>query len=122
MALPPEPVGLAATVRMLRLRGGLSQRQLAGRMGVPRTYVSKIENGKATPMLSSLEKLARGLGVSIGELLDAREQQRSAAIRELMGDPFITELLPFLPRLSQLQMDGALIEVRQMAQRPRRSA
>ncbi|MEI9980640.1 MAG: helix-turn-helix transcriptional regulator [Edaphobacter sp.] len=27
----------------------LSQRQLAARMGVPRTYISKIENGKAVP-------------------------------------------------------------------------
>ena len=32
------------------------------RMGVPRTYVSKIENEKATPTLSSLARLADGAG------------------------------------------------------------
>src|SRR5580698_5811682 len=51
-------LNLATSIRSLRLRGGLSQRQLAGRMSVPRTYVSKIENEKATPTLSSLERLA----------------------------------------------------------------
>ena len=56
---------LASSIRSLRLRIGLSQRQLAMRMNVPRTYVSKIENEKATPTLSSLERLARALEVTI---------------------------------------------------------
>src|ERR1019366_8774993 len=38
---------LASTVRTLRLRRGLSQRQLSIRMRVPRSYVSKIENERA---------------------------------------------------------------------------
>ncbi|HMK23519.1 MAG TPA: helix-turn-helix transcriptional regulator, partial [Terriglobales bacterium] len=33
-------LNLAASIRALRLRNGLSQRQLATRMAVPRTYVS----------------------------------------------------------------------------------
>ena len=73
MAAPPAPqviplrgnghghLNLATSIRSLRLRNGLSQRQLATRMSVPRTYVSKIENDKATPTLSSLERLARAL-------------------------------------------------------------
>jgi len=40
-------LNLATSIRSMRLRNGLSQRQLAGRMAVPRTYVSKIENEKA---------------------------------------------------------------------------
>jgi len=39
--------------------------KLAARMSVPRTYVSKIENEKATPTLSSLERLARALEVTV---------------------------------------------------------
>src|SRR5712692_9945025 len=58
VAAPPQPammpsngngrghLNLAASIRSLRLRNGLSQRQLATRMSVPRTYVSKIENEK----------------------------------------------------------------------------
>ncbi len=62
-------VQVAMAIRSLRLRNGLSQRQLALRMGVPRTYVSKIENEKATPTLSSLARLAAALTVSVPELL-----------------------------------------------------
>ena len=54
-----EGINVARAVRDMRGSKGLSQRQLAGRMGVPRTYISKIENGKAMPTLSSLERLAR---------------------------------------------------------------
>ena len=69
---------VATSIRALRQRNGLSQRQLALRMKVPRTYVSKIENEKATPTLSSLERLATALEVSVPELLRA-EAVRLAA-------------------------------------------
>ena len=52
---------VAGQVRDLRRARHLSQRQLAGRMQVPRTYISKIENGKAIPTLGSLERLALAL-------------------------------------------------------------
>src|ERR1019366_6262559 len=58
-------LNLAHSIRSLRPRRGFIQRQLALRMSVPRTYVSKIENEKATPTLSSLERLARALEVSV---------------------------------------------------------
>src|ERR671930_166862 len=61
---------IAVAIRTLRQRSGLSQRQLALRMQVPRTYVSKIENDKATPTLSSLARLACALEVSVPELLE----------------------------------------------------
>src|ERR1700743_1459170 len=44
---PPEGLQVDRAVRDLRRMRHLSQRQLAGRMQVPRTYISKIENGKA---------------------------------------------------------------------------
>src|SRR5678816_2741220 len=73
-------LNLATSIRSLRLRSGLSQRQLAGRMAVPRTYVSKIENEKATPTLSSLERLARALEVTVPELLSGGERTRQEAV------------------------------------------
>src|SRR5947209_5515019 len=48
---PAMGAQVALAIRTLRHRCGLSQRQLALRMSVPRTYVSKIENDKATPTL-----------------------------------------------------------------------
>src|SRR6202167_119428 len=113
---------LAYSIRSLRLRNGLSQRQLALRMSVPRTYVSKIENEKATPTLSSLERLARALEVSVPDLLSGGERSRQEEVRELMEDPFVSDIMPFLAQLSGMQMSSILAQVRDLTVRPRRSA
>src|SRR5258706_825172 len=109
-------LNLANTIRSLRLRSGLSQRQLAGRMSVPRTYVSKIENDKATPTLSSLERLARALEVGIPDLLDLScrpgERSREDDIRDLMGDDFVSQLVPFVSKLNGMQWSTLLAQVR----------
>jgi transcriptional regulator with XRE-family HTH domain len=115
-------LNLAASIRAIRLRNGLSQRQLAGRMSVPRTYVSKIENEKATPTLSSLERLAKALEVTVPELLSGGEQNRQEEIIELMKDPFIAEIMPFVSQLNGMQMSSILTQIRDLTLRPRRSA
>src|ERR1700691_6078319 len=115
-------LNLASSIRSLRLRGGLSQRQLALRMSVPRTYVSKIENEKATPTLSSLEPLARALEVTVPDLLSGGERNRQEEIQELMQDPFIAEMLPFVSQLNGMQMSSVLTQMRDLTVRPRRSA
>jgi transcriptional regulator with XRE-family HTH domain len=106
----------------MRLRNGLSQRQLAMRMSVPRTYVSKIENEKATPTLSSLERLARALEVTVPDLLSGGERNRQEEVRELMQDPFVSEMLPFVNQLNGMQMSSILTQVRDLTVRPRRTA
>ncbi len=115
-------LNLANSIRSLRLRSGLSQRQLAGRMSVPRTYVSKIENEKATPTLSSLERLARALEVTVPDLLTGGERNRQEEVRELMEDQFVADILPFVGQLNGMQMSSILTQVRDLTVRPRRSA
>jgi len=134
VAAPPAPqvmpshgngrghLNLATSIRSLRLRSGLSQRQLALRMSVPRTYVSKIENEKATPTLSSLERLARALEVTVPDLLSGGERTRQEEVREFMQDEFIAELMPFVSQLNGMQMSSVLTQVRDLTMRPRRSA
>jgi len=115
-------LNLATSIRSLRLRSGLSQRQLALRMSVPRTYVSKIENEKATPTLSSLERLARALEVTVPELLSGGEKSRQDEISELVKDQFIAEILPFVSQLNGMQMSSVLTQLRDLTVRPRRTA
>lgn len=115
-------LNLASAIRSLRLRSDLSQRQLAARMAVPRTYVSKIENEKATPTLTSLERLARALEVTVPDLLSGGERNRQEEVRELIEDQFIAELLPFVAQLNGMQMSSILAQVRDLTVRPRRSA
>jgi transcriptional regulator with XRE-family HTH domain len=115
-------LNLASSIRSIRLRNGLSQRQLALRMSVPRTYVSKIENEKATPTLSSLERLARALEVTVPDLLCGGEHNRQEEISELVKDQFVAELLPFLSELNGMQMSSVLTQMRDLTLHPRRSA
>jgi transcriptional regulator with XRE-family HTH domain len=118
----PGHLQLASAIRSLRQRSGLSQRQLALRMSVPRTYVSKIENEKATPTLSSLERLARALEVSVPDLLNGGERTRQEEVRELLNDAFVAELLPFISQMTNMQLNSVLAQVRDLTLRPRRSA
>src|ERR1700680_4850001 len=118
----PCHLHLAAPIRSLRLPNGLSHRKLAGRMSVPRTYVSKIENEKATPTLSSLERLARALEVTVPELLTGGEKSRQDEISELVKDQFVAEILPFVSQLNGMQMSRFLPQLRDLTVRPRRTA
>jgi transcriptional regulator with XRE-family HTH domain len=113
---------IAAAIRTLRQKSGLSQRQLALRMQVPRTYVSKIENEKAVPTLSSLQRLATALEVGVADLLNGSGRTRDDEIAELMQDDFIAELMPLLSKLDSMQRSTLLSQVRELSIRPRRSA
>jgi transcriptional regulator with XRE-family HTH domain len=117
-----RPLSVAAAIRALRTRAGLSQRQLALRMNVPRTYVSKIENEKACPTLSSLQRLADALNVTICDLLRNGEPSLEEQIRQLQGDDFIAELIPYLRKLNSVQWTSILNEIRTMTMQTRRTA
>ena len=119
--MPSNQLPVAAAIRSLRLRSGLSQRQLAQRMNVPRTYVSKIENEKACPTLSSLERLADALRVRVCDLLTTGHTTEDD-IRELTQDEFISELLPYMRQLNGVQWMSVLTQLREMTAMPRRSA
>jgi DNA-binding XRE family transcriptional regulator len=60
---------LGDNLRKLRLKKNLSQGDLATALNVDRAYISNIENGRMNPTLSTLEKIAKALGISSSELL-----------------------------------------------------
>jgi transcriptional regulator with XRE-family HTH domain len=117
---------VAAQVKDIRKARHLSQRQLAGRMQVPRTYISKIENGKAIPTLGSLERLAAALEVDICQLVRDGRSQRDEEMAEILADPFLAELAQYLPKLEPLQrsllMNHARDRAREFQMGKRRSA
>jgi transcriptional regulator with XRE-family HTH domain len=109
----PRHIPVAAAIRSLRVRAGLSQRQLAMRMSVPRTYVSKIENEKACPTLGSLERLAGALRVRVCDLLTTGRTAEDD-VRELCQDEFISELVPYMRALNGMQWMNVLTQVREL--------
>ena len=100
-AQPSAEAGLqvAGQVRDIRKARHLSQRQLAGRMQVPRTYISKIENGKAIPTLGSLERLAAALDVDISQLVRDARSVRDEEVAAIFADPFLAEIAALLQHL-----------------------
>ena len=91
-------------------------------MQVPRTYISKIENGKAMPTLSSLARLAAALEIDICNLLRDARSRRHEETASILGDPFLAELAPYISQMDTLQRSMFLNQVRDLAMGRRRSA
>ena len=73
---------LGARVKALREAKGWSQEEYAERSGLHRTYVSGIERGIRNPTVTVLERLARGLEITLAQLLEIKEPAASAASGE----------------------------------------
>ena len=63
---------LAKNLRQFRKTRGYSQEELASRCELHRTYIGSVEREERNVSLSTLEVLAKALGVSVPELLNAR--------------------------------------------------
>ena len=62
-------IEFGARVRAFRKELEWSQEDLAAHCGLDRTYVGGIERGERNVALRNLQKLAKGLGLSVSELL-----------------------------------------------------
>lgn len=113
---------VAAQVREIRRARHLSQRQLASRMQVPRTYISKIENGKAIPTLGSLERLASALEVDVSQLVRDSRSRRDEEVAAILADPLLAEIAALLPQLDSLHRTLIYGSARDMATGRRRTA
>jgi len=78
-AKPALARGLGDAVRRLREAAGYSQEDFADAIDLHRTAMSKLERGLSDPKLSSLEQLAKGLGLGVGDLLHAAEREPERA-------------------------------------------
>ena len=56
---------LATTLKEERLKAGLTQKELAERIGTKKTYISRLENGKADVQVNTLFRIFDGLGKCI---------------------------------------------------------
>src|SRR5258708_22361029 len=64
----PEP-DLGSYLRQLRAKAQISQRTLAGRVGIDVTYLSKLENGRQGASEHVLRSLAEALEVPVPRML-----------------------------------------------------
>ena len=74
------------TLRRLRIDKGLSQQQLAKKMFVDRSTVTKGESGSRLPDVEVINRLARCLGVGTAALMDAAAQGSERPIVLVLDD------------------------------------
>ncbi len=67
-----EEQRFARRLKAARKKAGLSHIRLSEITGVAKAYISYIENLKANPSLLTCARLARGVGVDLGDLTTAR--------------------------------------------------
>lgn len=56
-------------IRTLRLKRKWSQEEFAFRVGMDVSYLSELENGKKEPCLTRIQRMAKGFGMTISELM-----------------------------------------------------
>ena len=66
--MSPERFGMR--LKEIREQKGMTQEELAKRADVSRAYLSRLEMGRHDPPLSTVEKLAKALGVKAAKLIE----------------------------------------------------
>lgn len=67
-----------------RSKAGLTQNEMAAKLGVTNKAVSKWENGKSKPTTNALRKMAVLFGISVDELLKIREGDKQMEITKIV--------------------------------------
>jgi transcriptional regulator with XRE-family HTH domain len=70
--------GLAKAVIQARNRVGLTQAELARKMGTTQPVLARLEGGRARPSMRTLERLARATGTRLLIRFEPRHAKRAA--------------------------------------------
>lgn len=71
---------MTALLRAVRKQRGLTLEDLAGRTGLTKSYLSKIERSRSTPSIAVAIKVARALDVDVAQLFSERGDQDRIAV------------------------------------------
>ena len=64
-----EAEKLGQNLKRIRTEKGISQGDIVKATGIDKALISNVENGKTNPTLATIAKLAKAIGVSVGELM-----------------------------------------------------
>ncbi|MGE5391936.1 MAG: helix-turn-helix domain-containing protein [Deltaproteobacteria bacterium] len=76
-----EEINVARRIKEIRINKGLTLEELGNRTGFTKGLLSKIENNKVSPPVSTLAKIARGMNVSMGEFFAEVEAKPIIIVR-----------------------------------------
>ena len=76
---------IGSVIKRYRKDAGMTQEEMANRLGVTAPAVNKWENGNSKPDIELLAPIARLLDISLDTLLSFREKLSDAEIEEIIG-------------------------------------
>ena len=68
-------VGMGSRLRACRIKMGLTQIEMAEKLQIPRTYLSRIENDRLLPGPLMIAKFANDLGINVSDVLPSLTAQ-----------------------------------------------
>jgi transcriptional regulator with XRE-family HTH domain len=78
---------LGSRIRERRARQGFSQESFADHCGLHRTYMGGIERGERNLTIQTVSTVAKGLGITMSELLADIEKQTETSRRSAKPKP-----------------------------------
>ena len=110
-----EKLAIGRRLRQVRQQQHLTQQMIAGLVGMPRTYLSRIENGRLSPGPAMLIRLATAMSVEVVSLLSQEEiGGHNPRSEENLAE---TLLIRYFGRLQPKQMEEVLSRTRIMVTR-----
>lgn len=97
---------LRHAIKQMRLKLGMTQRELEEKSQVDQTKYSRYEHGKTELNIKELEQICRAMGVSLTEMEHASNQYvhlASQAVSRQEHDRIKTELIKAQQRIIELQ-------------------
>jgi len=76
------PLDVGKRIKELRTRTGMSQKELADKVGLTPSFVSQLENNQIAPSLSSFIQICDALGVSLSDTLEKKAEEAQWLIRK----------------------------------------
>lgn len=83
---------LGAKIRRLRRASGMTQAQLAGKLGISASYLNLIEHNNRNVTVDLLLRLADQFGLDLSDLAEDEEGQLVADLMEVFGDNMFEEM------------------------------
>jgi len=91
-------LAIGSRVQAWRKHRGIRQGQLAKALGIPRTYLSRIENNRLLPGPMMIPKIAAALRVSVADLLPGSSANLSLATQDPVTNTILRQFLRLLPQ------------------------
>ncbi len=113
---------LSQRIRTLREKAGLSQKDIERKTGLRRQYVSRLESGRTTPSIETLEKLAAALRLPLYQFFCTHKSKPAKPLTVLpsrVGPPIDKTtrlLLSLIAQMSEADRLLLLATARKMVQ------